>query len=70
MIKFDVINYHMDQYKELLEQERAYRKWKEDNSSCSRYDYHKPIPTKTEMNRVRLILQKLMLEIENDKTVF
>lgn len=64
MLEFEVINYHMDQYKRLLEQERAYRKWKEDNQNRSRYSYLKPIPTKAEMKRVRLTLQKLMLEVE------
>lgn len=67
MKEFDVINYHMDQYKRLLEQEKAYRKWKEDNPSNNRYSYREPIPTKAEMNRIRLTLQKLMLQIENTK---
>lgn len=67
MKEFEVIEYYMDQYKKLLQQEKAYREWKEDNPSSSRYNYLKPIPTKAEMNRIRLTLQKLMLQIENTK---
>lgn len=67
MKEFEVIEYYMDQYKKLLQQEKAYRKWKEDNPSDNRYSYREPIPTKAELNRIRLTLQKLMLQIENTK---
>jgi hypothetical protein len=64
MKEYEVINYHIDQYKRLLEQEKAYRKWKENNKNYSKYSYFGPIPTKAEMKRVRLTLQKLMLDVE------
>lgn len=66
MREYEVINYHMEQYRKLIEQMKLYEVWKLNNPDGYKWNYKGKLPTQAEMKRTRLILQKLMLDVERN----
>lgn len=66
MKEYEVIKYHIKQYQMYLEQMKLYEVWKLNNRYKSKWDYKEKIPTQAEMKRTRLILQKLILDVERN----
>ncbi|WP_239709392.1 hypothetical protein [Mammaliicoccus sp. L-M44] len=66
MREYEVINYHMEQYQKLIEQMKLYEVWKLNNHDEYKWNYTGKIPTQAEMKRTRLILHKLMLDVERN----
>ncbi|MBN4909483.1 hypothetical protein IDG46_05810 [Staphylococcus sp. EG-SA-13] len=66
MREYEVINYHMEQYRKLIEQMMLYEVWKLNNPNEYKWNYKGKLPTQAEMKRTRLILQKLMLDVERN----
>ncbi|WP_436884141.1 hypothetical protein [Mammaliicoccus sciuri] len=66
MREYEVINYHMEQYRKLIEQMKLYEVWKLNNPDEYKWNYKGKLPTQAEMKRTRLILQKLMLDVERN----
>lgn len=66
MREYEVINYHMEQYQKLIEQIKFYEVWKSNTPNEKGWNYTGKVPTQAEMKRTRLILQKLMLDVERN----
>ncbi|GEM_PF-4838170 len=66
MREYEVINYHMEQYRKLIEQMKLYEVWKLNNPDEYKWNYKGKLPTQAEMKRTRLILKKLMLDVERN----
>ncbi|UTI86547.1 hypothetical protein NIT62_08855 [Mammaliicoccus sciuri] len=56
----------MEQYRKLIEQMKLYEVWKLNNPDEYKWNYKGKLPTQAEMKRIRLILQKLMLDVERN----
>lgn len=66
MREYEVINYHMEQYQVYLEQNKLFEEWKTNNPDEYAWNYKGKIPTQAEMKRTRLILHKLMIDVERN----
>lgn len=60
------LQYLMNRYGNLVKEANEFEEWKANTEKHNRYVYRKPIPSKAELKRVRLELQRLMLEIERN----
>lgn len=66
MREYEVINYHMEQYQKFIEQMKLYEVWKLNKPNEYKWNYTGKVPTQAEMKRTRLILHKLMLDVERN----
>ncbi|WP_204981701.1 hypothetical protein [Mammaliicoccus sciuri] len=66
MREYEVINYHIEQYQKFIEQMKLYEVWELNHPDEYKWNYTGKIPTQAEMKRTRLILQKLMLDVERN----
>lgn len=67
MKNIEAIEWLMYEYQQLLNADKEYRKWREQNTGVGSWQYKGKIVPKAEFNRVRLMLHKEMLKFENER---
>jgi hypothetical protein len=64
MNNIEVVEWLIDEYRALLDAENEYREWRKLNPDTHICYYNRRRPSKAKMNRVRIMLQEEMLELE------
>ncbi|MDW3788487.1 hypothetical protein QI357_01515 [Staphylococcus saprophyticus] len=60
----EVLDYHLKEYRTLLSYLNKFEHWREVSNSPD-YQYTGFVPTKAELKRVRMTINKLMMKLES-----